>query len=70
MAQDVISIILVIAICAVVFFGLGVVAGFHAGFNAGRRNATDEIQPSYDIIVTKLAQTSDLKYRDLNREQR
>lgn len=65
--MDLFSIFVVfLVIVALAFFAFGVLAGYHAGHRDGRREAVDELYPSYSTLMVELAKVPN-KYKDLNR---
>jgi len=61
--NELVSIIILLAVTAACFFLFGVLAGYHSGHRDGRKEAIDEIQPSYSILMARLAQTPN-QYKD------
>jgi hypothetical protein len=62
---ELISIILLLAVTAVCFFLFGVLAGYHSGHAAGRKEAVDEMQPSYSRLMVELAKKPN-RYKDFS----
>lgn len=55
--------VIFLVVVAAAFFAFGVLAGYHAGHAAGRREAVDEMYPSYSIMMVELAKVPN-RYKD------